>query len=71
LRPVFIIVGVSASESESDQHSLFRVILIVSNSHPHNTDVGGVESKPAFGRYSANPLQCYLGFKFNLHAPIY
>jgi len=70
LRPAFETLGFGASEGEFDLHSLFRVILIVSNSHPHITDMGGVESEPAFGRYSTNPLQCCLGFMFLRRDPI-
>jgi len=66
-----MIIGVSASESEFDLYSLFRVILIVLNSDPHITDLGGMESEPAFGRYSPNLLQCWLGFKFRHRGPIY
>jgi len=65
-----MIVGVATSEGEFDLHPLFRVILIVSNSDPHITDMGGVESEQAFGRYSANPLQCCLGFKLHLRGSI-
>ena len=71
MNPVLVIVGIAASEGEFDLHSLFRVVLIVSNSDPHITDMGGVESEPAFGHYSSSPLQCCLGFKLHLRGPIY
>ena len=70
MRPVLAIIGVAVSEGEFDLHSLFRVILIVSNSRPHITDMGGVESEPAFSSYSANLLQCCLGFKLHLRGSI-
>jgi len=60
----------AASESEFDLQFLFRIILIASNSHPHITDMGGVESEPAFGCYSSNTFQRCLGFRFLRRSPI-
>ena len=70
MHSAFEVLGIAASESEFDLQSIFQVILIVSDSHPHTTDMGGMESEPALGRYSANTLQFCLGFRFLRRGPI-
>ena len=44
---------------------------MVSNSDPHATDMGRVESEPAFVHYSSNPFHPVLGFRSHHHGPIY
>ena len=44
---------------------------MVSNSGPHATDMGRVESEPAFVYYSSNHFHPLLGFKSHHHGPRY
>jgi hypothetical protein len=39
----------------------------MSNSDPHTTDMGRVESEPAIDHYSSNPFHPFL--RFRLHHP--
>ena len=68
--PVMTVVGVAASESRFYFHSPSRVVLTMSDSAPHATDMGRVESEPAFVHYSSNSLRRSLGFMFRDPLPI-
>jgi len=41
------------------------------NSDPHATDMGRMESEPAFVHYTSSPLQRLLGFGPHNHCPIW
>ena len=70
-RRVSYVNGSSSNLPAIHSQSRRNLLLIVLNSDPHITDLGGMESEPAFGRYSPNLLQCWLGFKFRHRGPIY
>ena len=42
----------------------------MSNSNPHATDMGHVESEPATDHYSSNPLHPFLRFKSHHPGPV-
>ena len=49
----------------------FESYQLASNSDPHATGMGCVETEPEFVHYSSNPIQPLLGFKSHHHGPIY
>jgi len=52
-----MVIGIAASESKFNLHSLFEWYWLASASDPHAADMGCVESEQAAVRYSSDPLQ--------------
>jgi hypothetical protein len=65
-----MIIGISASESKFNLHSLFEWYSLASNSDPHAADMGRVESEPAVVHYSSNPLHPFWASVFIIMGPM-